>query len=41
VGGAGAALKLRMEVTDVALEISEEYMTLKVRFGFTQLQLGA
>lgn len=39
VGGAGTALKLKMEVTDVALEIGEEFMTLKVRFGFTQLQL--
>lgn len=40
VGGAGTALKLKMEVTDVALEIGEEMMTLKVRFGFTQLQLA-
>lgn len=39
VGGAGSALKLKMEVTDVLLEIGEERMTLKVKFGFTQLQL--
>ncbi|MCB9763357.1 MAG: hypothetical protein H6739_26560 [Alphaproteobacteria bacterium] len=39
VGSAATALKLKMEVTDVALEISEEQATLKVRFGFTQLQL--
>ncbi len=39
VGGAGTALKLKMEVTDVMLEIGEERMTLKVKFGFTQLQL--
>ncbi|MCB9745970.1 MAG: hypothetical protein H6740_25570 [Alphaproteobacteria bacterium] len=39
VGGAGSALKLRMEVTDVALDIEAEQATLKVRFGFSQLQL--
>jgi len=39
VGGAGTALKLKMEVTDVVLHIGEEQMTLKVKFGFTQLQL--
>ena len=39
VGGAGTAIKLKMEVTDVVLEIGEQQMTLKVKFGFTQLQL--
>ncbi|MED5372924.1 MAG: hypothetical protein VX899_18030 [Myxococcota bacterium] len=39
VAGAATAIKLKMEVSDVALEVGEEMMTLKVRFGFTQLQL--
>jgi hypothetical protein len=30
-----------MGVEDVALEVTEETMTLKVRFGFTQKQIGA
>lgn len=37
VGPAGGPLKLRMGVEDVALEINEEELTLKVRFGFQQL----
>ena len=41
VSPAGGPLRLRMGVEDVALDISEEEMTLKVRFGFTQLQLAA
>jgi hypothetical protein len=41
VAPAGGPLKLRMGVEDVALDISEEEMTLKVRFGFTQLQIAA
>lgn len=40
VAGAGTALKLKMEVSDVHLEVGEEFMTLKVRFGFSQLQLA-
>jgi hypothetical protein len=40
VAGAGSALKLKMEVSDVHLEVGEEFMTLKVRFGFSQLQLA-
>lgn len=40
VGGAGTALKLKMEVSDVALEVNPEFLTLKVRFGFSQLQLA-
>ena len=38
-GGLGP-LKVKMNVDDLALEIGEEYMTLKVRFGFSQLQLA-
>lgn len=41
VSPAGGPLKVKMGVEDVALDISEEEMTLKVRFGFTQLQLTA
>ena len=32
-------LKLKMDVEDLNLEVGEEYMTLKVRFGFAQKQL--
>jgi hypothetical protein len=39
VSPAGGPLKLQMGVEDVALEVTEETLTLKVRFGFTQLQL--
>ena len=41
VSPAGGPLRLQMGVDDVSLEISEETMTLKVRFGFTQKQLAA
>ncbi len=33
-------LKVKMGVEDLALEVGEEYMTLKVRFGFSQRQLA-
>lgn len=39
VSPAGGPLKLQMGVQDVAIEVTEENLTLKVRFGFTQLQL--
>jgi len=39
VSPAGGPLKLQMGVEDVAIEVTEENLTLKVRFGFTQLQL--
>lgn len=39
VSPAGGPLKLKMGVEDVALDIDEEELTLKVRFGFTQLQI--
>ena len=39
IGGAATAIKLKMDVTDIVLEIDEEYATLKVKFGFKQLQL--
>lgn len=39
VGPAGGPLKIKMGIEDVALDISDEEMTLKVRFGFSQLQL--
>lgn len=41
VSPAGGPLRLQMGVEDVALEVTEETMTLKVRFGFTQKQLAA
>ncbi|MFZ5477002.1 MAG: hypothetical protein ACOZNI_09535 [Myxococcota bacterium] len=41
VGPAGGPLRLKMGVEDVALDITEEELTLKVRFGFTQLQIEA
>ncbi len=41
VAPAGGPLKVKMGVEDVALDISEDEMTLKVRFGFQQLQLTA
>lgn len=41
VSPAGGPLRLKMGVEDVALDISEEEMTLKVRFGFSQLQIAA
>lgn len=39
VGPVGGPLKLKLSVEDVALDIDEEELTLKVRFGFSQLQL--
>ena len=39
VGPVGGPLKLKMGVEDVALDIDEDELTLKVKFGFTQLQL--
>ena len=33
-------LKLAMDVEDLSLEVGEEYMTLKVRFGFSQKQIA-
>ncbi|HJN73195.1 MAG TPA: hypothetical protein QGF58_04585 [Myxococcota bacterium] len=39
IGGATSALKLQMRVTDIILDINEEYVTLKVKFGFSQLQI--
>jgi hypothetical protein len=37
---AGGPLKLKMGVEDVRIEVSDTEMTLKVRFGFEQAQLG-
>ena len=39
VGPAGGPLKLKLSVEDVELDVDEEELTLKIRFGFTQLQL--
>ena len=39
VSPAGGPLRLKMGVEDVALEVTEENLTLKVRFGFTQKQI--
>lgn len=39
VSPAGGPLKIKMGIEDVALDITDEEMTLKVRFGFSQLQL--
>lgn len=39
VGPVGGPLKMKMGVEDLELEITEQDMTLKVRFGFTQGQL--
>lgn len=39
VAPAGGPLKLAMGVDDVAIEVTEENLTLKIRFGFQQLQL--
>lgn len=41
VAPAGGPLKLQMGVDDVAIEVSEENLTLKVRFGFKHQQLTA
>ncbi len=39
IGPAGGPLKLRLSVEDVELEVDEDELTLKVRFGFSQLQI--
>ncbi len=41
IGPAGGPLKLKFVVEDVGLDIDEDELTLKVRFGFSQLQLEA
>ena len=38
VGPAGGPLKLKFSVEDVELEVDDEELTLKVRFGFASLQ---
>lgn len=40
VSPAGGPLKIKMGVEDVALDIDEEELTLKVKFGFTTLQIA-
>lgn len=39
VSPAGGPLKMKMGVDDIALEVTTNDLTLKVRFGFSQLQL--
>ena len=39
VSPAGGPLKMKMGVDDIALEVTKDNLTLKVRFGFSQLQL--
>lgn len=39
VAPAGGPLKLKMGIDDVEIEVTEDDLTLRVRFGFTQLQL--
>ncbi|NOY25489.1 MAG: hypothetical protein GXP62_06405 [Oligoflexia bacterium] len=39
VAPAGGPLKLQMGVDDIAIEVTEENLTLRVRFGFQQRQL--
>jgi len=39
VSPAGGPLRLQMGVEDVALEVTEDNLTLKVRFGFSTKQL--
>jgi len=39
VSPAGGPLKLKMGVDDIALEVTNNDLTLRVRFGFSQLQL--
>jgi hypothetical protein len=41
VAPAGGPLRIQMGVEDVALDVNEENLTLKVRFGFTTKQIGA
>lgn len=40
VSPAGGALKVQMGVEDLVLHVDDEDMTLKVRFGFSQLQIA-
>ncbi len=40
VAPAGGPLGLKMGVDDVAIEVTEDNLTLKVRFGFTQKQIA-
>ncbi len=37
---AESPLKLKMDVEDMALDVDEDDITLKIRFGFTQLQIA-
>ena len=39
VGPMGGPLKMKMGVEDLDLEVTEDDLTLKVRFGFTRAQL--
>ena len=39
VGGLGGALRMQMGVEHLDLEVTENDLTLSVRFGFTQAQL--
>ncbi|MBN2798770.1 MAG: hypothetical protein JXX28_06430 [Deltaproteobacteria bacterium] len=39
VGGMGGALKMKMGIEDLELEVSDKDLTLKVRFGFDRLKL--
>jgi hypothetical protein len=39
VGGMGGALKMKMGVSDLELIVDEDELALRVRFGFSQLQL--
>jgi hypothetical protein len=39
VAPAGGPLRVQMGVEDVAIDVSEHQLTLKVRFGFKQKQL--
>lgn len=39
VGGLGGPLRMKMGVDELDLEVTEDDLTLSVRFGFTQLQL--
>jgi hypothetical protein len=41
VGPMGGALKLQMGVEELELEVTEQDLTLKVRFGFTRGRIGA
>jgi len=41
VAPAGGPLKMQMGVDDIQLEVTQEDLTLRIRFGFSQLQLTA